>query len=56
METKISGSALCKQCGRMFWQLGGKGRPRQYCSDRCKQRHWRVEQRRAQRRRAYPSR
>lgn len=54
MGANVVGSDYCKQCGQLFWQFDGKGRPRQFCSNACKQRHWRAERRRLAKRRAYP--
>ena len=31
----MSAPATCAFCGRAFVQRGGRGRPRDYCSDDC---------------------
>jgi len=46
MEVKIVSWDYCKQCGQPFWQFGGRGRPRKFCCNACKQKHWREARKR----------
>lgn len=46
MANEIFAMLYCQQCGQMFFYTVGPGRPRKFCSNACRQKHWREAHKR----------
>jgi hypothetical protein len=44
---KTSGVTACPECGALFVQAPGAGRPRRFCSDECRRQAWNDQRRQA---------
>ena len=42
LDSRINGGQACTYCGRSMEQHGGSGRPRRFCSERCRRQYWRL--------------
>jgi len=46
MASGKTGFGYCRQCGQCFFFSRSGGRKRVYCSNACKQKHWREARKR----------
>ena len=42
LEDRIRDGQACAYCGGDMEQHGGSGRPRRFCSERCRRQYWRL--------------
>ena len=42
LDSRISSGNACAYCGGDMKQHGGSGRPRRFCSERCRRQYWRL--------------
>ena len=42
LDAAIENHTACAYCGSAMTQHGGAGRPRRFCSDRCRRQYWRL--------------
>jgi len=42
LDSRINGGQACTYCGGSMEQHVGSGRPRRFCSERCRRQYWRL--------------